>query len=132
MGTNCMSNAGARVCKTGSHKLTHAASTVFGTIFKSAQNTKAQWAQDCMPNLVKFAAKAGTICAFDTAIWHTALGNSSGRSRENVIMGYNTVTPLRNTGGLMTASMLSRLQELGRLEGDDRRQLLGFGKTQAY
>ena len=35
------------------------------------------------------------------------------------------------TGGLMTTDMLTRLQELGRLDGDDRRQLLGLGQTLA-
>ena len=34
--------------------------------------------QDAMPNIVKFACKRGTACAFDTAVYHTALGNASG------------------------------------------------------
>jgi hypothetical protein len=117
----------------GTHKLAHTAAAVFGPVFHSAyrDSPEAHLSQESMPNMFRFAVKAGTVCAFDTAIWHTALGNASGRARENVIMGYNTVTPLRNTGGLMTADMLTRLQELGRLDGDDRRQLLGLGQTLA-
>ena len=42
-----------------------------------------------------------------------------------MIMGYNTVTPLRNTGGLLSPESLSALDKLGRLEGDARRRLLG-------
>ena len=66
-----------------------------------------------------------SLLAQDTACWHTALGNSSGNDRQNVIMGYNTVTPLRNTGGLLSPESLSALDKLGRLEGDARRRLLG-------
>ena len=40
-------------------------------------------------------------------------------------MGYNTVTPLRNTGGLLSPESLGALDKLGRLEGDARRRLLG-------
>ena len=80
---------------------------------------------EALPNNVRAACKAGSALLFDTACWHTALGNSSGNDRQNVIMGYNTVTPLRNTGGLLSPESLSALDKLGRLEGDARRRLLG-------
>jgi hypothetical protein len=39
------------------------------------------------------------------------------------------VVPLRNTGALMSAEQIARLDELGLLTSPDRRQLLGLGMT---
>ena len=73
----------------GTHKLPYGPSAVFGNVFRTAypggSNRTAAIApahellrQEAMPNTVKFSCKKGTACAFDTAVYHTALGNASG------------------------------------------------------
>ena len=73
----------------GTHKLPYGPSAVFGNVFRTAypggSNRTATIApahellrQEAMPNTVKFSCKKGTACAFDTAVYHTALGNASG------------------------------------------------------
>ena len=79
-----------------------------------------------MPNAMPFAVPAGTACIFDTACWHTAMNNTSAVDRQSVILGYNCVVPRRNTGELIPPAMLERLESVGRMESETRRQILGF------
>ncbi len=69
----------------GTHKLPQGPGAVFGNVFRTAypERSTAEVApalirQEAMPNVVKFAYRKGTACAFDTAVYHTALGNASG------------------------------------------------------
>jgi hypothetical protein len=80
-----------------------------------------------MPNAVPFAVPAGTAVVFDTAVWHTALDNTSSRARQSVILGYNTVVPRRCTGELISPRMLEALEAAGRLQSPTRRRLLAWG-----
>eukprot|EP01052_Picozoa_sp_SAG31_P031635 SAG31_NODE_3372_length_4351_cov_4.835842_2_plen_101_part_00 len=61
---------------------------------------------------------------FDTRIWHTALPNTSGATRDNVILNYCPFW--HKTFGDLQAGA-SRLAAAGKLDGQPfRRQLLGL------
>jgi hypothetical protein len=42
---------------------------VFGNVFKTFSDTSPTLWQEQIPNVVRFACKAGTVCAIDTAVW---------------------------------------------------------------
>ena len=112
-----------------SHKIPQGPDVVFG------EETLKSMDQRTMPNCLSFACSAGTAVLIDTAIWHTALENTSGQARQSIILGYNNplrgyydrhTTTLRNTGHLMSREMLMRLERMGWLRAAARRRLLGL------
>ena len=80
-------------------------------------------AQEEMPGAVRVVRKAGDALLFDTRSWHTALPNTSGHSRDNIILNYCPFWHKRF--GDMIAGV-DRLDAQGKLKDPMRRQLLGL------
>jgi hypothetical protein len=70
--------------------------------------------QECMANHVCFTGSPGDVLIFDTAIWHTAMANTSGRDRRAIIMGWNSTAAGGGSRPLFSDEQWSRLVAAGR------------------
>ena len=78
---------------------------------------------ELMPNAVQFAVEAGTAVCFDNATWHTAMPHTGSDERRNVILAYSAWNQRSGLG-----AVAQRLEGLGKMEGERRRQLFGLGE----
>jgi hypothetical protein len=95
----------------GSHKLASGPWETTRRGFRSSMTLDAEMPQAAMPNCVSFTGKAGTALLFDTACWHTAMPNTSGKDRRCVIMGW----AMASGGGMLSPEYAAELQSNGRM-----------------
>ena len=123
-------NGGCAAVVPGSHLLGDAPSISLATKHASGYSlAKEEGAldHDKMPNHVKIAVKAGTFMCFDTAIWHTALANSSDRPRCCVTLGWES-SRMKAGEPAISSECAARLAKAGRLPLS-RRRLFGLPHT---
>ena len=132
-------NGGCTAVVPGSHKILSHPGRVFDKVWATSRTHDTEESNTIstllMPNQVKFAVSAGTAIIFNTAIWHTALPNTSTEDRQCVIIRYHS-----RTGGMppglvvsgssgLTPSTLQQLAQKGLLN-DERREILGADDDQ--
>ena len=114
----------------GSHRIPWAAGEVYAPSFGGGgggadADDGGAGRTDLMPNYHSFVAPAGSACIFDLATWHTAQANTSGRERENFILGYHNKRTRSPTGHLPPGATLARLDDAGLLR-QEAKEMLGL------